>query len=122
MRKNSAISAGWLFGVAEPRLVAVLLEIVEKPAADHTIASLARAAGMSRSGFAARFALTFGRSPISFLRRVRMRQAARMLERTDLPVARVAQAVGYSSRSFFSRAFRQAFGSDPRSFRSVHRD
>ena len=113
--------AAWLFGQADPRLLKALEQILEDPSGDHRLASLARAAAMSRSAFATRFALGFGRSPIAFLREVRLRRAARMLEESDLSVADVAKAVGYESRTYFSRAFRAAYGADPQSFRAAQR-
>ena len=73
---------------------------------------------MSRSGFALRFAVALGTTPMEFVKRVRLRYAARLLRTTDLPVATVASMVGYSSRTHFSRAFRTAYGRDPQSFRS----
>ena len=44
-----------------------------------------------------------------------------MLEESDLSVADVAKAVGYASRTYFSRAFGAAYGADPQSFRAAQR-
>ena len=55
---------------------------------------------------------------IDFLMKVRLRLAAHLLTTTDLPVKLVAKSIGYSSRSYFSRAFRAAYGQDPASFRT----
>jgi AraC-like DNA-binding protein len=98
-------------------LLRALATILERPADAHDLGSLAREAGMSRSAFAARFAVTFARSPMAFLRDVRLRRGAQMLETTDAPVAVVARTVGFASRTYFSRAFRSAYGVDPHSFR-----
>ena len=55
---------------------------------------------------------------MSVLRDLRMRQAARQLRATDLPIASVAQAAGYENNSGFTRAFRKAHGVEPRDYRS----
>jgi transcriptional regulator GlxA family with amidase domain len=48
---------------------------------------------------------------------VRLGAAARLLQASGVPIKSVAAAVGYASRSHFSRAFRSEFGLDPSSFR-----
>ena len=73
---------------------------------------------MGRSAFAGRFSAVLGRSPIEFLKEVRLRRAARLLETTDLPVGVVAERVGYASRSYFSRAFKELHGTYPAGFRA----
>ena len=49
---------------------------------------------------------------------MRLRRAARLLETTDLPVGVVAERVGYASRSYFSRAFKELYGAYPAGFRA----
>ncbi|HEV2080191.1 MAG TPA: AraC family transcriptional regulator [Allosphingosinicella sp.] len=106
-----------LGAVRDSRLLRALLAIVERPAEDHSLDELAKLSGMSRSLFAERFAEAFERPPMDLLRQVRLRRAANMLRSTQLPVQVIGLAVGYSSRSYFSRAFRAAYGEDPKSFR-----
>ena len=99
------------------RMACVVAAIIEHPAAAHTVGSLASVAGMSRSTFAAHFAEAFGQTPIDFVHHVRLRLGADLLQTTDLPVKLIASSVGYASRSYFTRAFRTAYATDPRSFR-----
>ncbi|MDZ4307712.1 AraC family transcriptional regulator [Allopontixanthobacter sp.] len=110
-----------LIGAVDPRLTRALLAILEDPARDHSLEELARRSGMSRSLFAERFSETFHRPPMDLVRQVRLHRAANLLRATRLPVQIVALSVGYASRSYFSRAFRAAYGDDPRSFRDSSR-
>lgn len=55
------------------------------------------------------------------LTRMRMRQAARLLRETDLPVAEVARQVGYSQPAQFAKAFRRLHGQVPSVYRSSPR-
>ena len=100
------------------RLARAITEVLEQPAAPHTVESLASRAGMSRSAFAARFAQVFEQTPIEFVQRARLRLGAHLLQATDLPIKLIAASVGYASRSYFTRAFRNAHGVDPRAFRA----
>ena len=100
------------------RLARAITAIVERPSAAHTVDSLAALAGMSRSTFADRFAFMFGQTPIEFVQRVRLRLGAHLLGSSDLPIKVIAASVGYSSRSYFTRAFRAAYGTDPSTYRA----
>jgi len=107
----------WLTGVADKRLGRALQAIFERPATPFTVEVLADMAGMSRSAFAAAFHRAFGQSPMSLVKLVRLRKANELLIGTALPVAEIAKRVGFSSRSNFSLAFSQLYGTDPSRFR-----
>jgi len=55
---------------------------------------------------------------MELLRELRMHRAASLLVRTDLPVKRVAEIIGFRSRSAFTRTFTDAMGMSPRHFRA----
>ncbi len=106
-----------LLGGGDPRLVNALLALMEDPAREHTVDELAAASGMSRSLFSERFSEAFDRPPMDLLKQIRLHRAANLLRATNLPVQVIGLTVGYVSRSYFSRAFRSAYGRDPRAFR-----
>lgn len=110
-----------LVGGRDPRLVRALLDLMEDPAREHTVDQLASASGMSRSLFAERFAEAFERPPMDLLKQIRLHRAANLLRSTSLPVQVIGMTVGYASRSYFSRAFRAAYGRDPKTFREEAR-
>jgi AraC family transcriptional activator of mtrCDE len=107
----------WLTALEDPRLVAVLSEIHEHPDAAHSLDSLAASASMSRSSFSEAFGRHLGRSPMAYLRDIRMRRAASLLQGSGMTINAVAARVGYSSRSQFSRAFSARFGTSPAAYR-----
>lgn len=108
--------------VSDRRLVKALVRMLEQPAEELTLASLAQVSGMSRSLFAERFAEELGCPPMELLKQIRLRRAASLLKDTNLPVQIVGTTVGYGSRSYFSRAFRAAYGTDPKTFRSQNHE
>ncbi|MCK4869136.1 MAG: helix-turn-helix domain-containing protein, partial [Alphaproteobacteria bacterium] len=121
LRRESKTSgdcyAPWIVAVGHPALGRVIAEIADKPGAPHTLQNLADIAGMSRANFAEQFRKIIGRTPMDFVKEVRMRRAARFLAATDLPVKTIASRVGFDSRSYFSRAFKAYAGIDPAGFR-----
>lgn len=106
--------------LSDPQVARAFAEMVAHPGARHSVHSLARTACLSRSAFVARFTRVVGRSPMSILRDLRMRQAVEQLRSTTMTVDEIARHAGYASRSSFVRAFREAHGADPTSYRRSH--
>ena len=92
--------------------------MLDAPAATHSVASLACIAGMSRSTFAKEFAAAFQMTPMEFVAKTRLHHAAELLRSTAVPIKVIASSIGFSSRSHFSRSFREVYGTDPTNFRA----
>lgn len=121
LRKRLAASdkaLHWMAALADPAVWNALRTMLDKPGDSHSVESLANCASMSRAAFAKRFASAYGSGPMELLRDLRMRRAGLLLRDTDLPVKRVAEMVGFMSRSAFSRAFEATTGQSPRAFRA----
>lgn len=107
----------WLGALEDPDLADAVGEMLDNPGGSHTVATLAALCHMSRSTFARRFRDCFGQPPMEYLRAIRLRHAARLLRKDPSPsVAAVARRVGFSSRSQFSRAFKEHFDRSPSAF------
>ena len=89
----------------------------ERPSHPWTVEALAREVGVSRSVLAERFVHFVGQPPIQYLAKWRMALAAHYLQRTSLPVARIADEVGYETDAAFNRAFRREYGTPPATWR-----
>ncbi|HEY3059684.1 MAG TPA: AraC family transcriptional regulator [Chloroflexota bacterium] len=98
--------------------IARALELVHaQPDRAWTVAGLAGEVGMSRTLFATRFRALVGESPIRYLARVRLSQAAGYLTTTNATLYSIAQSTGYDSEASLSKAFKRAFGQSPREYR-----
>ena len=109
----------WMAALTDERLWTAVKRMLEAPGDPHTVESLAAVAGMSRSTFASRFSAACGRGSMELLRELRMHRAASLLAQSDLPVKRVAELVGFHSRSAFSRTFSSTTGLSPQQFRNA---
>jgi AraC family transcriptional regulator, activator of mtrCDE len=103
----------------DPQIARAFAQMAAQPEAPHSVETLSRTSGLSRSAFMARFSKLFGDSPMAVLRQLRMRRADILLRADKLSVDQIAHAVGYGSRSSFLRAFRQFYGADPSNYRAV---
>jgi AraC family transcriptional activator of mtrCDE len=113
MRRSLASPDRWMARFAaltDPKIAKVFSMMVAKPAAPHTIQSLAQASGLSRSAFMSRFTATMGAAPMTLLRELRMRHARTLLNGRNVTIKQAAAAVGYSSPRGFLNAYRRVYG------------
>jgi AraC-like DNA-binding protein len=113
--EDQGLPAGLLQGLSHPKLARALTAVHEQPGAGHTLESLANAAGMSRSAFAAAFKAQVGTTPADYVLRWRVSVAQTQL-RTGQSVKAVSDALGYANPASFSRAFVQVTGCSPRAW------
>lgn len=106
----------------DARLSRAIAAVLDRPATDHSVTSLAKEAGMSRSAFAREFKAALDLTPMDFVTRVRLNLAHRLLLSTGIRVEAIATTVGFNSRSHFSRLFREHYGTDPSTFRRSNND
>ncbi len=104
---------GWLRAIFDPRIGAALNAVHERVNTPWTVESLAEAAGMSRSGFAARFKDLLGQTPLEYVTEWRMQKAMQLLKQRDKKLVEIAQSVGYESNAAFSKAFKRVVGANP---------
>jgi AraC-like DNA-binding protein len=108
---------GWLGGLRDPIVARALALLHGRKSHRWTVTELAHECGASRSALAERFTTLLGESPMRYLARQRLRNAADRLRDTSEAIGRVALDVGYDSEAAFSRAFRREFGKSPAAWR-----
>lgn len=91
--------------------------------ADHlrepwTVPRLAARAAMSPRHFARTFAAEAGTTPARFVAELRVEEARRLLEETDLPIKVVAARAGLGSVEAMRRSFRDILGATPSDYRA----
>src|SRR6202047_2025171 len=103
---------GWLRAVFDPQMDTALSAIHDKVNTPWTVESLAEAAGMSRSAFAARFKELLGKTPLEYVTEWRMQKAIQLLRQRDKKLIDVARLVGYESDGAFRKAFKRVVGAN----------
>jgi AraC-like DNA-binding protein len=117
MNEQGAGRSGWLAAVRDRIVGAALTHMHTRPAHAWTLETLARAAGTSRSVLAERFQHLVGSAPMEYLTQWRMVLAAGFLRRSNAPLTRIAEDVGYRTDTAFIRAFRREYGLPPAAWR-----
>jgi AraC-like DNA-binding protein len=104
-------------GQMDHRIERTLAALPGQLTAPLSVATLARAAGLSPSHFAHLFRHEVGTSPSRYLHALRMIRARLLIERTSLSIKDVMAHVGCNDASHFSRDFRRAHGLPPSEWR-----
>ena len=81
-----------------------------------TIDNLAESLNVSRSMLYRKICSISDLSPIDFVKNVRLKRAAQLLETESYTVAEVAFMVGFKDTGYFSTCFKKQFGISPKSY------
>jgi AraC-like DNA-binding protein len=82
---------------------------------------LAAIANLSRCYFAHAFKQSLGYTPLRYVMSCRLDKARDLVEGSDMPIAEIALATGFTDQSHFSRCFRAFYGIAPLAFRRSQR-
>jgi len=86
-----------------------------------SVARLAALVGLSRCHFARAFKQSEGVTPRHFIFACRVRRAQELLAKTNMPLAHIALAAGFSDQSHCSRRFHELVGITPSKYRWLMR-
>jgi len=88
--------------------------------ADLTVDELVSKIGVGRSVFFKKLKSLTGLAPIEFIREVRVKRAAQLIESNEYTISQVTYMVGCNDPRYFSRIFKQRFGMTPSEYRDRH--
>ncbi|HEU4554555.1 MAG TPA: two-component regulator propeller domain-containing protein [Chitinophaga sp.] len=103
---------------ADEQFIQQALQVVEKHLSDpdFSVEDLSRALHMSRVSAYKKILSLTGKTPIEFIRSIRLKRAAQLLEKSQLTVAEVAYEVGFNNPKYFSRYFKTAYNVLPSAY------
>ncbi len=109
---------------AEQKFIADAKAMVEKNMSDsgYTTERFASDMCMSRMNLYRKIQKITGQKPSEFVRMIRLHTAAKMLREGDASVSAVAEAVGFSSPSYFTKCFKETFGMQPLQYHYYRND
>jgi len=91
----------------------VIARIEDEPGAEHSLSGLAGLLDMPVPAFSRAFKAATGMPPYQFVLRRRIDHAVQLLRQSDLALAEVALACGFSSQQHMTDVFRSKLGTTP---------
>ncbi|MBE6673973.1 MAG: AraC family transcriptional regulator [Ruminococcaceae bacterium] len=88
---------------------------------DIKITDLAKMESMCMTTFNLKFKAQMGMPPTKYIIKLRMEYALSLLETSNMSIAQIGDACGYSDVNFFSRTFKSFFGVSPTRYRAQFR-
>ena len=101
-----------------PKIVETIKAHISDP--DFGVEELSREIGMSRVHMNRKMKEIINISPSSFIRSIRLKQAAYLLVNNKVNISEVAYRLGFSTHSYFSSSFKEYFGMSPKEFVSKY--
>ena len=91
------------------------LEAVEKQIdnPDFSVEDLSREMCMSRVTFYRKIVSLTGRAPLEFIRLIRLKRAAQLLDKSGMSIAEIAYQVGFNDPKIFAKFFKEEFNMLP---------
>ena len=99
----------------EDAFISRFKKIVEERLSDSNLSveDLAADMGLSRVQLYRKVKALTGSSPVDLLRKARLAQAQKLLQETTLSVSEIAYQVGFASPSYFTKCYKDEFGTVP---------
>ena len=103
----------------EPELILQVRALVELHLDDgeYGVEQLAQDLCMERTGLYKKLTALTDTTPVAFIRSIRLRRAAALLQEGKLTVNEIAERTGFSSPSYFTKCFKKEFGVLPSEYR-----
>ncbi|MDF2594924.1 MAG: two component transcriptional regulator, AraC family [Clostridia bacterium] len=115
----------WIADYIEHKYDHKMSDVMEKAKrfiADHysdpaiTLGAVASFVGFNEKYFSTRFGKETGSSFIAYLTDLRIKKAKEMIERTNMKIYEISEAVGYSNVEHFTRVFKKITGTTPSTY------
>lgn len=90
-------------------------------AEQHSLEDISQRTNMNRFKFCRAFKERFGESYTSYRNAIRAKNAADLLQNSDLKITEIAHHVGYGCVTYFERVFKSKYGTPPVEYRREHR-
>lgn len=100
------------------KAINVINENIGNP--DFSVAELSAALCMHRTSLYKKLVYITGKTPVEFIRSIRLKKAAALLANGGVYVSEIAYMVGFNSPKVFTGHFKDEFGCSPTEYRRLH--
>ena len=106
----------------DSRIQGVVDYILLHPNEKYSPSRLAEMAELSKQRFTSLFSSQLGKSPMVYIKELKLTTAARKLLVSNLHINDIAYELGYEDSNYFIREFKRAFGCTPNQYRHIAKE
>lgn len=115
--KNVANATGCLTKKEMEQIKVLSERIINCPEDEYTLKILSRKAGLSANKLQEGFKILHNRTVRDFIINERIKKSEKLIRTTDLNISEVVYSIGFTSRSYFSKIFKQKYNCSPKYYR-----
>ncbi|WP_147677830.1 helix-turn-helix domain-containing protein [Algibacter pacificus] len=115
--KNVANDTGSLTKSEMEIIKEISEQIINSPEEDYTLKLLRKKSGLSASKLQEGFKMLHNRTVRDFIINERIKKSEQLIRTTDLNISEVVYSIGFSSRSYFSKIFKQKYDCSPKYYK-----
>ena len=104
----------------DEKFVRQALEVIQANIdnSEFSVEDLSKALFMSRAAMYKKLTALTGKTPVEFIRSIRLKHAAQLLEKTQMTVSEIAFEVGINNTKYFVRYFKEEYNMLPTAYRN----
>ena len=91
--------------------------VLKNPEKEYSLEALSIQSGLTQSKLQDGFKFLYNRTVTEYIRHVRLESARDLIKNTDLNISQIVYTIGFSSRSYFSKVFREKYDITPNQFK-----
>lgn len=92
-------------------------KILEDPALSYSLDQISRDSGLSQAKLQEGFKFLFARTVTEYIRHTRLEAARDLMNTTELNISQIVYTIGFTSRSYFSKIFKEKYNITPHEFK-----
>jgi AraC-like DNA-binding protein len=94
-------------------------QIIKDPAVNYSLEHLSRLSGLSQAKLQEGFKFLYMRTVTEYIRFIRLEAARDLIMTTELNISQVVYTIGFTSRSYFSKIFKEKYSLTPNEFKKL---
>lgn len=92
-------------------------KIVDDPSVNYGLEQLSKDSGLSQAKLQEGFKFLYTRTVTEYIRHIRLEASRELMNTTDLNISQIVYSIGFTSRSYFSKIFKEKYGITPHEYK-----
>lgn len=92
-------------------------KILDDPSVSYSLDQLSKDSGLSQAKLQEGFKFLYTRTVTEYIRHVRLEAARDLMNNSDLNISQIVYTIGFTSRSYFSKIFKEKYGITPHEYK-----